>query len=459
VDDTLSVAEVSRLLVAAVEDAFPVSVWVRGQIRDLDRSRTGTVYFSLVDAVESGRSPDARVRVVLFPTDKARVNRLLVTHGAGRMDDGVEVRVRGRLGYHPGSGTASLRMTGIDPEYTLGRLAADRDRLIRALAAEGVLDRNRSLPLPLVPLRVAVVTSARSAAAADLRSELRRSGFAWDLVVVDVAVQGAAAVASISAGVATAIRSRPDVVALVRGGGARTDLAPFDAEQVARAIAASPVPVFTGIGHEVDESVADRVAHTSFKTPTACAAGLVALVAAYAGRVDALWEQVAATATGSIERAARRLTDGGRRLQSAVRVTLTVADGTLSTARRRMARAAAASLRRQDARVAAAVRAMALAEVHVARRHGDLDLLAARLTRGSRVVVAQHGTRLDGISARVRAMDPVRLLERGWSVTRDEDGAVVRSATAVHQGDLLTTTLADGTVVSRVEEASGKAEP
>ena len=151
-----------------------------------------------------------------------------------------------------------------------------RAALLAKLAEEDLLRANADRPMPLVPLRVGLATSDGSAAEADFLDELRRSGFAFRVLRADTRVQGSDAPRSIASAIRMLATHRLDVLALVRGGGARTDLAAFDDEAVARAIAACPVPVVTGIGHEVDTSVADEVAHTAAKTPTACAQLLVA---------------------------------------------------------------------------------------------------------------------------------------------------------------------------------------
>src|SRR5690606_30731872 len=136
-----------------------------------------------------------------------------------------------------------------------------RAELLARLRAEGLLDRQAALALPPVPLRVGLVTSRGSAAEADFLDELARSGFAFHVIAVDVRVQGTGAPRAIARGIASAAARACDVLAVVRGGGARTDLAAFDQEVVARTIAACPTPVLTGVGHEIDRSVADEVAH------------------------------------------------------------------------------------------------------------------------------------------------------------------------------------------------------
>ena len=181
---TYTVGDLARAIGRAVTRMFPDEVWVQGEIRDLARARSGHVYFTMVDGDDTDDIP-ASLPVTLFASDKAAVNRVLAKSGAMRMNDGVAVRIRGRVTHYPQRGTVQLRMTWIDTEFTLGRLAADRDRLIKSLSARGLIDRNTSIPMPLVPLRVGLITSVGSAAHADFMDELRSSGFAWQASVFD----------------------------------------------------------------------------------------------------------------------------------------------------------------------------------------------------------------------------------------------------------------------------------
>jgi exodeoxyribonuclease VII large subunit len=305
-DPTLTVGQLNQRIGTVLRNAFPSEVWVRGEIHGLKRHQNGHVFFELTDSDERA----ARLSVVLWESNKRGVNLALKRSGAGRMSDGLEVRIRGEIVFHEPKGSLQLRMVGIDPEYTLGRLAAERDRLVRALHHDGLLDRNARVPMPLVPLRVGLVTSDDSAACTDFLTELEASAMGWRVTLVDARVQGVAAGPTVVAALATAEAAGVDVVALVRGGGSRTDLAAFDGEPIARAVALLSVPVLTGIGHEVDESVADLVAHTSFKTPTACAAGLVAHVRGYRERCERVWS--------SLDRSAReRLASRTRWLDTA----------------------------------------------------------------------------------------------------------------------------------------------
>ena len=429
-DVTYEVGELAAQIGRALSRAFPEQVWVKGQVRNLRRAPSGHVYFSLIDVAAAGDSAAAQLPVTLFASDKDAVNRALVGAGAGRMDDGVEVRIRGHVQHFPARGVVQLRMTWIDTDFTLGRLAAARAALLRRLKESGHLERNRALPFPPLPLLVGLVTSLGSAAHADFMETLRASGWAFRVVEVDTRVQGADAPAAIVSSIA-ALQERVEVIAVVRGGGSALDLAAFDAEDVAIAIATSGVPVITGIGHEIDSPVAGEVAHVAAKTPTAAAQFLVERVSDAARRVE--------TAAVLVERHARR----GLRLASN---SIDRRAATAAGASRLQIRAASKQLQRSTSRMAEAGR------LTLRRRNRGLNLVVSGVGPAAERVVAAASQRVDAVEARVGSLDPQRLLARGWSVTRDEAGRVVRAPSAVVTGARLHTTVASGEIVSRVEE-------
>jgi exodeoxyribonuclease VII large subunit len=406
---TYGVAELGSLIARIVHQSFPGRCWVRGQIRNLTRPAAGHVYFDLAEPGPLGESPDAVIPVTLLASDRPTVNAVMKAAGAGRMVDGMEIRLAGRLAWFSPRGRLQLRMSTIDPAYTLGRLGEDRDRLLAALRAEQLLDRNRSVPMPVLPLRIGLVTSLGSAAHADFRHELERSGIGFRVFEADARTQGLDAGRSIAVAIARLVGHGVDVVAVVRGGGSRTDLAPFDGEVIARAIALAAIPVVTGIGHEVDRSIADEVAHRSFKTPTACAAGLIEIAAAAIDRSEVLWAAISSAATARLVAADDRVRSGAHRLERSSAGGLAAGERTLLEA-------------------------------------------ARRLTRESTRALALAGQRLDGAEARRRSFDPALALARGWSVTRDGAGRVVRSVQDAPAGTRLVTTVADGDLRSTVDD-------
>jgi exodeoxyribonuclease VII large subunit len=412
---TLTVGELAARIARVAAQAFPTDLWVSGQIRNLKRSANGHVYFDLTEPCAMGATPRSLVAVTLLAPERALVNNQLKrAGGAVRMEDGLEIRIQARLRWYEPRGVLQLRMSAIDPEFTLGRLKADRDRVLAALQAEGLLDANGAHRLPAVPLRVALITSTGTAAHADVTAELAGSGLAFSVWLLDVRTQGADAAAQVVAAlsrVSDAVRAASravDAVLLVRGGGATTDLAVFDDEALARAIAATPVPVLTGIGHEIDRSVADEVAHTALKTPTAAAGALVHQVRAYLARLDQAWDATRRAALATTGDAEHRL---GLRTG-------------------RIARGVERTLRAHEVR---------------------LDGAEARVSRGAGRALHRAERDLQGLAARARAHDPALALARGWTITTGPDGRAVRSVTALAVGDRLVTRFADGHATSTVD--------
>jgi exodeoxyribonuclease VII large subunit len=407
VDPTYTVSQLVEAVNAVLRHGFGDGVWVRGEIQGWSE-RGPHAYFRLVEHTDDVR---ASIEVAWFAPQRTRLRPLMAKSGIVPAD-GMKVRIYGRFDVYPQSGRLSLKMAGIDPRHTLGEMSLQRDAVIRRLVAGGLYDANRRVAVPVAPLRVGVVTSVGSAAWHDFVDELRRSGFGFAVTVVDTRVQGEQAVERVSAAIrGLGRRTDIDIVAVVRGGGARTELATFDAEPIAMAIATSARPVWTGLGHEVDRSVADEVANRALKTPTAVAAALVERVRELRDATEAGWAAVGEAARRHLDRDAARLADRAQRIR---------------------------------------VRTVGAIE----RASARLDAHAAAVARRPAQVLAAEERHLDAVEARVRALDPSATLARGWSITRRPDGRVVRDATELAVGEPLTTTFERGSATSRVEEVS-----
>jgi exodeoxyribonuclease VII large subunit len=403
-EPTYRVSELADAVNHVLRRGFHDGVWVRGEIEGLQRRGNGHLYFNLSEETDMGK---ATVSVALFANVAVRLRALLNRHRL-RLADGLRVRIHGSLDFYAPQGRLSLKMDGLDPTFTLGQLAAERDRVLQALAAQGLLERNRRLRLSLAPVHVGVVTSLAGAAWHDFRHELDASRLSFRISVVDGPVQGPSAPPAIVAALHRLGRHDVDVIVIVRGGGSRTDLATFDDERIARAIALCPVPVLTGLGHEIDRSIADEAAHTALKTPTACAAHVVERARHYLDAVESAWAGVAIRSVRALDGAEHRLTDRARRISNRSHTAIELADQRL-------------------------------------RHH------AINLARGLPRCLDDLATDLEHAEARVRAHDPARALARGWSITRTADGRLVRDAAALAAGDVIVTTLAGGDVRSHVD--------
>ncbi|MEZ5382530.1 MAG: exodeoxyribonuclease VII large subunit [Microthrixaceae bacterium] len=470
---TFTVHELIDRANAALRDSFPGEVWVEGEIHNKGRpSAAGHTYFSLVETRAdpvTGRKQTATVNVALFNKARDRVNKhLRRARGQVRMDDGVRVRLRGEVSIYPGSSSFQLIMVGIDPTFTLGNLAAERAALLGRLTAEGLLGANATRPMSPLPLRITLIASRGSAAEADFLHELELSALAFAVTRVDVRVQGTEAPEEVAAALALAAAQPTDAVVIIRGGGARTDLAAFDAEAVARAIAASPHPVLTGIGHEIDTSVADEVAHRAYKTPTAVAGALIDAVLAQSAQVEDGAGRLRRSVRARLDEAENAFEDCQRRVAVSAGRAVAGADAQVSSAVPRLASAARRSLRHGEREVTLAQgRLPNLAEGALAHSSARLEALAHRAARApDRLDLMTE--RLDHVEALVRAADPAVLLRRGYAMVRlaapDGDtgtgaGPLVRSAAQATVGDALRITVADGSLGATVTDARSSPDP
>lgn len=458
---TFTVGELVDQANLALAGVFPGEVWVEGEIHNKGRpSAAGHTYFSLVETRSdpvTGRKQTATLNVALFNKARDRVNKhLRRAHGQVRMDDGVRVRLRGTVSIYPGSSSFQLVMVGIDPTFTLGSLAAERAALLGRLETDGLLGLNATRTLTPLPLRVALIASRGSAAEADFLHELELSGMGFCVTRLDTRVQGIEAPDELAVALGLTRALAVDAVVLIRGGGAKTDLAAFDAEVVARAVAACGHPVLTGIGHEVDTSVADQVAHSAYKTPTAVAGALIEAVGARAHEVQDCAARLARAAEATLVRSEGAFVDRRSRVREAAVRATEVADARVSAAFPRVAAAARRSVTHSERSVqVAAARVPVLA--HAAVRAADVRLAepARRLGR-VHVHVDRATERLDHLEARVGAADPARLLARGYAMVRSQepgaDGRLVRSVDDVTTGDQLSIRLADGKVIATAAE-------
>lgn len=425
---TYTVGELADAINDQMRRGFSDGVWVRGEIDGLRNSGPHT-YFALVEDGDNGR---AVLNVSLFAPMKRNLTPLL-KRSRLELANGMKVRIYGHLDFYAPTGRLGLKMAGIDPRFTLGELSQQRDEVVRRLVASGLFDANRRHRLSPVPLRVGVVTSVGTAAWHDFTDELERSGFGFRLTVCDVRVQGEWAVSMVAGAIRTlGRRTDLDCVVVIRGGGARNELATFDAEPIALAVATCPVPVLTGLGHEVDRSVADDIAHTALKTPTACAGHLIDAVHDYVTAAEERWAAITAVARHEITATATGLSDRAHRIARRTHAAVERADERLGT--------------RIDRVRVAPGRRLAAADRRAADDHDRLARCAPRL------LTAQDRA-LDAAESRLALLDPVNLLRRGWSITRTADGGLVRGPADAPVGTMVVTQLADGTVTSRVEAA------
>ena len=275
----MSLFELHQQIREELEIAFPESYWVVAELSqvNVDR-RKGHCYLTLVDKGDDARQLLAQAKGTIWGARYQMLSRYFEEKTGQPLRAGLKVLMLASVRFHELYGL-SLDITNIDPNYTIGDLARQRQETLKRLATEGLLEANRELELPLVPQRLAIISSATAAGYQDFIHQLHSNsyGYTFETTLFPAVVQGNESSASVAAAFALVAKykERFDAIVLIRGGGSQTDLSCFDDYKIAAAIGHSPLPVLTGIGHERDESIADLVAHTRLKTPTAVAGFLI----------------------------------------------------------------------------------------------------------------------------------------------------------------------------------------
>jgi exodeoxyribonuclease VII large subunit len=410
-----SLSELLEQVKGTLREGLPGSYWVVAEIMELqDRHHC---YLELIEKSEEDERLLARVRATIWASRYAMLRPFFETSTGTRLKSGIKILCKASVEFHTLYGL-SLNITDLDPSYTLGDLARKKQEVIERLRKEGVFDMNRELPFPLVPQRIAIISSESAAGYGDFLESIRnnRHGFHFDTSLYPAVMQGDEAPASITSAMEKIFESeaRFDCVVLIRGGGSKADLESFNHYDLAYFITQFPLPVITGIGHERDESVADMVAHLGLKTPTAVAEFLVDQLLAFEFRLSELLDRLSLS------------------VQNRVRSELT-------------------GLERYEVDLHHLSRGM------IQMDSEQLMQEAARLRRELATYLERKQDSLAQLQKRCELVDPRNILKRGYSMTLHK-GKSILSAGQIKAGDLLETRLYEGHIISKVEPDSTQHE-
>ena len=405
----ITLAELQLTIRDTIAERFALPVWVSAEVADVKVNTSGHCYLELIDkGINDGSNgvPKAQARGVIWRTSYARVVSRFEAESGQRLERGIKILIKVTLNYHELYGL-SLQITDIDPSYTLGDMERRKQEAIAQLHKDGVWDMNRELALPPAVQRIAVISSSKAAGWQDFRNELFRYGYTFVVTLHEAVMQGESSEESIIAALEqiALTEEQYDAVVIIRGGGSTSDLNCFNSYRLSSHIAQFPLPVITGIGHDKDVSVADMVAHTMLKTPTAVAVWLN----------DRL-----ATLEAALDNAALQLND------------LCVA----ATHR--------ATLRIE--RLAADLR---LSVQRLLTEHGlKVENLAQLLHDNTQLALDTQAQRLQHLAELAESQSPERILRLGFAVAR-VNGKAITSCTDVAPGDIVTIEVADGTITTK----------
>lgn len=447
-----TVRELTDAIKRTLEGAYPF-VWVKGQVTNLTRAASGHVYFSMKDA-------DATLSCVWFKGAQRGEESFDPLTGevyesgprpslAQTMQEGMEVMCAGRLNVYPPRGAYQL-VVEIAQDAGLGQLYLEFEELKRTLAAKGYFDAQRKRTLPYHPARVAVITAPSGAAVQDFLRIAGERGWGAQIRIYPSLVQGEAAPQQIVQALETAnAHGWADVIALVRGGGSIEDLWAFNDVRVAESVYASAIPVISGVGHEVDVTIADLVADVRAATPSHAA--------------QLLWPE-RATLMQAVDECEMRLTrrwDAGIRDREALLASMVRGLTWLSPARQvqrlderfgdlvqRLVRALDAKLERTQEAVQAYSERLgrAFGPDTLRQRQQQVVAMAERLQWAGEKSLVRKETTFEHLAVHLAALDPMRPLERGYSLVRRSDGTFLRSMAETSVGEALEITVRDGVV-------------
>lgn len=427
----LSLYELNALVKRSINACLPQTYWVQAELSDVRANYSGHCYLELVQKEPRGNNLVAKARATIWSNVYRLLKPYFEEETGQAFTAGIKVLVNVTVEFHELYGY-SLTVHDIDPTYTLGDMAQRRREILRQLADEGVLTLNKELTLPLLARRIAVISSATAAGYGDFCNQLDHNpyGFSFRHCLFPAVMQGERVEESIIAAL-DAIHARRDdwdVVVIIRGGGATSDLSGFDTYALAANCAQFPLPIITGIGHERDDTVLDSVSHTRVKTPTAAAEFLIAHLRATADALESCAASIARSLSARMVQEKSRLARLSERLPSRIRTRLKDE----SYRQDRLMRRLEASIR-----------------TTLTEGKHRLQMKETRLATACLRKLEREEHRLKLMEQQLKAASPEHLLKRGYSITL-KDGKAVTDASLLQPGDRLTTRLAHGEIESIV---------
>lgn len=434
----LSLFELNQLVRRSVRTCLPDEYWVQVELSDVRANYSGHCYLECVQKDPKSNSLIAKARGIIWSNVFSQLKPYFEQETGQAFVSGIKVLVKVTVDFHELYGY-SLTIVDIDPAYTLGDMARRRREILLRLQEEGVLSLNKELELPVLAQRIAVISSATAAGYGDFCNQLENNafGFAFYPRLFPAIMQGERVEASVIAALDRiyAESEKWDVVVIIRGGGATSDLSGFDTYDLAASCAQFPLPIITGIGHERDDTVIDLVAHTRVKTPTAAAEFLVNHLRQTAEQLEKYAYYIRQEVPARLNREKERLERCITRIPARVQI----------------------RLQREDFRRERLAKRMEMAwQSRLAREQYRLEL-SSRLSVALQARLLKEKHRLDLLEKSVEAASPDLLLKRGYSITL-KDGKAVTDASLLKPGDRVVTRVAKGQFSSEVQGTDMHAE-
>lgn len=424
----LSLYELNSLVRDVIDNTMARRYWVEAELSEANERR-GHMYMDLIQKDETTTTPVARASAKCWANTWMPLRRKFESVTQKRLHAGMKVLLEVYPQFHPAYGFSWI-VTDIDPTYTLGDMARKRQEIIAQLKDEGVFDMQRGLHIPMFCRNIAVISSETAAGYGDFCHHLENNeyGFRFSVTLFHAIMQGEKVEDTVINALDEIYRDidHYDIVVIIRGGGATTDMSGFDTLTLAENVANFPLPIITGIGHERDESIIDMVAHTKVKTPTAAAAFLIDNLAKTLSIIDNATESIVTNVRQRLEKENMRIAAMATRITMLFSLVKTRETAHITNIIQRMGSASGSLMQKQWHKI-------------------DVMGKMLQTTSNSRMERERH--RMEMLGQRCSALDPQRILARGYSMTIS-GGHVVMDPTSIPDGTILETRLAGGYITS-----------
>lgn len=472
-EQKLTLSELNEQIKEAIEGAFPSSIWVIAEISELKENRNGHCYLELIEKV--GAEIIARSRATIWSYTYRMLKPYFETTTGQFFTQGIKILVQVSVEYHAAFGL-SLNIKDIDPIYTVGDMAMQRKEIINRLQAEGVFEMNKEIELPLVPQKIAVISSATAAGYLDFIDQLDNNefGFKFYTKLFQSTMQGNEAVPSIINALERIFEYEDffDALVIIRGGGATADLSSFDNYDLAFNITQFPLPVITGIGHEKDDTIIDLVAHTRLKTPTAVAEFLIKGIERFYDRMLEMENEIVQLTRDSIDSHNKELEKAASNLNYAVTAFINKNQSQLTRKGNELQRNVKQFSFQKEHELnkvkhevkSKVVMWFAVSKTGISQKRRNLKHVVNESILRQKTVLAHLKDLVKGNSKNmifreqerihfnentIRLINPENVLKRGYTLTLKE-GKIIKSTKQININEEIETRFADGTVKSKI---------
>ena len=455
----LTISELQLVIRDTLYLSLPDFYWVIAEISEIKQNSSGHCYLELIEKRADETNIKAKIQAIIWNNRYEFVRAFFEDATGETLRAGLKVLLKVQIEYHELYGL-SLIINDIDPSFTIGEMAAKRRLIIKRLETEGVFNMNKDLEMPLVPQRIAVISSSNAAGYKDFINHLQNNsyGYAFSATLFEAAMQGA----QNEQGIINAlydiekVSEQFDVVVIIRGGGSQADLGWFDNYNIAFHVTQFPLPVITGIGHDKDLSVTDLVAYRSVKTPTAAADFIIELTAETENYLLEIGDNIKTLASEYLEQFWDTLELSGKKL-------MPLANAIMSKLRHKMSeihhnfigiigeQTYKAEIKTEKLKL----KLSSMAMTNITNQHNKMLMIKSLLVSSARKLIDKEEKRAVSLSNTLEILNPENVIRRGYTITF-KNGNVVKSLQNLETCDVIETKFSDGLIKSTIIEKNKK---